>query len=239
MKNVRIVSILLLLLLASMGLEAQNGNTTEPLTFEAFEVKLKQAGSKAQILDARSEEEYRQNHLIAAISFSVANDEDFQAKTKNLEKENPVFVYSIGNGRSGTLAKKLRENGFRDVTELPGGLSKWVGLGRPVESTVGEGLTLAGYQAQLQSDKLVLVDFGSKYCGACKKLAPTVDQVEKEQAAHVKVIRVEAYENKALVKELGITSLPTLVLYKGNKEVWKKSGVTPKTQIEASISKSQ
>ena len=240
MKNVRTFFFLLLLLSLPAGLTAQNGNTaTEAaLTFDAFEAKLTQAGSKAQILDARSQEEYEQNHLIGAISFSVASEEDFQAKTKNLKKDDPVFVYSIGNGRSGVLAKKLRENGFKDVAELPGGLSKWVGLGRPVASTVGEGLTLADYQAQLESDKLVLVDFGSRYCGACKKLAPTVDQVEKEQAAHVKVIRIEAYENKALVKQLGITSLPTLVLYKGTQEVWKKSGVTPKTEIEASINKS-
>jgi len=81
----------------------------------------------------------------------------------------------------------------------------------------------------------VLVDFGSRYCGACKKLAPTVDELEKEHASTIKVIRIEAYENKELVKQLGITSLPTLVLYKGNKEFWKKAGVTPKSEIQASI----
>ncbi|MFD2571805.1 thioredoxin domain-containing protein [Spirosoma soli] len=211
---------------------------TPALTFEAFEAKLQQAGDRAQILDARSEEEYNQNHLKGAISFSVANEADFQKQIKTLNKANPVFVYSIGNGRSGKLAKELQEAGFSDVTELPGGLSKWIGSGRPVESTVGAGLSLADYQAQLKSDKLVLVDFGSRYCGSCKKLAPTVDELEKEQASNIKVVRIEAYENKALVKELGITSLPTLVLYKGSQQVWKKAGVTPKTEIQASIAES-
>ncbi|GAB3930408.1 sulfatase-like hydrolase/transferase [Larkinella terrae] len=111
-------------------------------------------------------------------------------------------------------------------------------IARYKESTMGPGLTLAAYQAQLKTDKLVLVDFGSRYCGSCKKLAPTVDEIEKEQAANVKVIRIEAYENKGLVKELGITALPTLVLYKGDQAVWKKTGVTPKGEIQSSIAES-
>ncbi|UFH56175.1 thioredoxin domain-containing protein [Spirosoma sp. KNUC1025] len=234
MKTSRIVAILCLVLFASIILNAQD----TPPSFDAFEAKLAQAGSRAQILDARSEEEYIQNHLKGAISFSVASEADFQKQASRLTKINPVFIYSIANGRSGQLAKKLREAGFADVTELPGGLSKWIGSGRPVVSTVGSGWSLTDYQAQLNSEKLVLVDFGSRYCGSCKKLAPTVDELEKEQASTIKVIRVEAYENKELVKQLGITSLPTLVLYKGNKEVWKKAGVTPKSEIQASIAES-
>ncbi|HEX8530117.1 MAG TPA: thioredoxin domain-containing protein [Cytophagales bacterium] len=236
MKNVTILSILSLLLV-QISAKAQQGNTAPrpQVSFEAFEEKLKRAGNRAQILDARSEEEYQQNHLIGAVAFSVADEADFQQHVKRLKREDPVFVYSIGNGRSGQLAQKLREAGFKDVTELPGGLSKWIGLGRPVASTVAAGWSLADYQAQLEPDKLVLVDFGSRYCGACKKLAPTVDALEKEQAAAIKVIRVEAYENKALVKELGITALPTLVLYKGKKAVWQKTGVTPKAEIQARI----
>ncbi|GAB3284867.1 hypothetical protein GCM10027347_61920 [Larkinella harenae] len=234
----RILLFLSLILLTSVSLHAQTGEPRSLPTFDAFEAKLAQAGSRAQILDARSEEEYEQNHLKGAVSFNVANDGDFLKKTQKLNKENPVFIYSIGNGRSGQLAKRLREAGFVDVTELPGGLSKWIGSGRPVVSTVGNGLSLADYQAQLKSDKLVLVDFGSRYCGSCKKLAPIVDEVEKEQASNVKVIRIEAYENKALVKELGISALPTLVLYKGDQAIWKKVGVTPKTEIQATIAES-
>ncbi len=230
MKN-RALLLLSLILFVTTILKAQ----TPTPTFDAFEAKLQQAGNRAQILDARSEEEYTQNHLKGAISFSVADQTDFAKKIQKLDKNAPVFIYSIGNGRSGQLARQLREAGFADVTELPGGLSQWIGLGRPVESTVGAGLSVVDYQAKIKSDKLVLVDFGSRYCGSCKKLAPTVDELEKEQASAIKVVRIEAYENKALVKELGITSLPTLVLYKGDKAVWKKAGVTPKSEIQASI----
>ncbi|WP_293686333.1 MULTISPECIES: rhodanese-like domain-containing protein [unclassified Spirosoma] len=142
MKN-RVLLLFSLILFVSVSLSAQT------LTFDAFEAKLHQAGSRAQILDARSEEEYTQNHLNGAVSFSVADQADFARKIQKLDKSAPVFIYSIANGRSGQLAKQLREAGFADVTEIPGGLSKWIGLGRPVESTVGSGLSLTDYQASL------------------------------------------------------------------------------------------
>lgn len=202
------------------------------VSFEEFEARLAKAGKNAQILDARLPEEYAQNHLEGAVSFSVANEGEFTKAISRLDKTKPTFIYSIANGRSGKLAKDLRDNGFKDVTELPGGLSKWIGLGKPVISTVGPGLTLADYQASLKSDKLVLVDFGSRYCGSCKKLAPIVDSIKHEQANAVTVLTIEAYENKSLTKELGVTALPTLILYRGSQVVWKKSGVTPKGEIE-------
>lgn len=202
------------------------------VSFEEFEARLAKAGKNAQILDARLPEEYAQNHLEGATSFSVANEADFSKAIGNLDKNKPTFIYSIANGRSGKLAKDLRDHGFKDVTELPGGLSKWIGVGKPVVSTVGPGITLADYQASLKSDKLVLVDFGSRYCGSCKRLAPIVDSIKNEQANSVKVINIEAYENKVLTKELGITALPTLIIYRGNQIVWKKTGVTAKEEIE-------
>lgn len=227
------------LVLTALFLQTIAFSQTQPrkdlLTFEQFEAKLKAAGKDAQILDARLPEEYTQNHLEGAVSFNIADKADFEKQSAKLNKDKPVFIYSIGNGRSSVLAKDLRAIGFKDVTEIPGGLSKWIGLGKPVISTVGKGLNREEYTASLKSDKLVLVDFGSRYCGACKKLAPTVDSIKNEQASTVKVIKIEAYENKDLVKELGVTALPTLVLYKNNEVIWKKSGVTPKKEIEKAL----
>ncbi|QRR00667.1 thioredoxin domain-containing protein [Dyadobacter sandarakinus] len=230
-------SFIALLFTAAMvtGVSAQT-KKRELLSFADFEAKLKSAGKNAQILDARLPEEYVQNHLEGAVSFSVADAADFEKQTAKLSKDKPTFIYSIGNGRSGVLAEQLREAGFRDVTEVPGGLSKWIGLGRPVISTTGKGLSLDEYQASLKSDKLVLVDFGSRYCPGCKKLDPVIDSIKTEQASQVKVIKIEAYENKSLVKELGVVGLPTLVLYKNNEIVWQKKGGATKAEIETALS---
>lgn len=224
--------ILLFVSLVATVTFAQQTPKTELLTFEVFEAKLNAAGKNAQILDARLLEEYQQNHLEGALSFSIANKEDFEKHIAKLSKDKPTFIYSIGNGRSGVLAQDLRNAGFQDVTEIPGGLSKWIGRGRPVISTTGKGLSLDEYTASLKSDKLVLVDFGSRYCPGCKKLDPTIDSIKTEQASHVKVLKIEAYENKSLVKELGVVGLPTLILYKNNQIVWQKKGSATKAEIE-------
>lgn len=232
MKSRKSILVLALALLVAGGAVAQQRTQKVLLTFEAFEAKLKAAGKTAQILDARLPEEYQQNHLEGAVNFNIAKKEDFEKETVKLKKDKPVFIYSIGNGRSGVLAQQLRDAGFSDVTEIPGGLSKWIGLGRPVVSTTGNGLSLKEYTASLKDDKLVLVDFGSRYCGSCKRLAPTIDSIRNEQASLVKVIKVEAYENKSLVKELGVVGLPTLILYKNNEIVWQKKGGATKAEIE-------
>lgn len=232
MKSRKSILVLALALLVAGGAVAQQRTKKVLLTFEAFEAKLKTAGKSAQILDARLPEEYQQNHLEDAVNFNIAKKEDFEKETVKLKKDKPVFIYSIGNGRSGVLAQQLRDAGFSDVTEIPGGLSKWIGLGKPVVSTTGNGLSLKEYTASLKDDKLVLVDFGSRYCGSCKRLAPTIDSIRDEQASLVKVIKVEAYENKSLVKELGVVGLPTLILYKNNEIVWQKKGGATKAEIE-------
>jgi thioredoxin len=207
----------------------------EEISFETFESKLKQASPNPQILDARTSKEYKLNHLKGAVNVSVANEAELQKQIDKLDKSQPVFVYSINNGRSGTLAKKLRGQKFKEVYELPGGISKWVGAGRPVESTTGNGLVKADYQKLIASDKLVLVDVHSKYCGSCRKLSPIVDSIASEKSTELKLVKIELFENKQLGKELNIESLPTLILYKGDKIVWQKSGLTSRQVIETAI----
>jgi thioredoxin len=136
-----------------------------------------------------------------------------------------------------TVAKKLKEQKFSETYVLPGGLSKWIGAGRPVETTVGNGLSVDQYKQLVQSEKLVLVDVQSKFCGGCKKLAPIVDSVATEKAGELKVVKIELFDNKQIGKELNIESIPTLILYKDNKIVWQKSGFTSKDALDKVISK--
>lgn len=230
----RIIILLLLPLIHSIA-NGQQSPKKALLPFADFEQKLIAAGAAAQILDARSEEEYQQNHVKGALN--VANEEQFKSLSQQLAKDRPVFIYSIGNGRSGVLATKLLAQGFKEVYEFPGGLSKWIGRGKPVVSTVGEGLSLADFNQQIKDDRLVLVDVGSRYCGGCKKLKPIVEKVAAERAQELKLVDIEAYDNKQLTKDLTVDGLPTLLLYKGEKLVWKKQGLSTKEEIEAQLNK--
>lgn len=222
----------LLMLLSAVGSYAQapKGEERRPLLpFEEFVAVFEKAGDKGQILDARSAEEYQQNHIKGAIN--VDTEESFLRIVDGLDKNRPVFVYSIGNGRSGRLARQLDQKGFAQVYEVPGGLSKWIGEGKPVVSTVGEGLTLEDYKKLAASGKYVLVDFTSRYCGGCKKLDPVLQSFEKEVSGKVKVVKIEAYENKNLARELAVSGLPTLLLYKDGKIIWTKKGLVSQDEL--------
>lgn len=86
------------------------------------------------MIDARSAEEYALNHAKGAVNINpgAANaDEAINA----LQKDQPVFIYSIGTGRSGQLARDLRKKGFREVYELKGGIANWVGGGEKYFTT--------------------------------------------------------------------------------------------------------
>ena len=202
-----------------------------------FEVKLKQAGPTAQILDSRSAEEFQLNHLKGAVQVNVGNQTELQTLAAKLDKSKPVFVYGINNGRSTTLAKNLDTLGFKEVHELKGGLAKWIGSGKPVESTVGKGWAWADYQTQIKSDKLVLVDVHNKFCGSCKKLSPIVDSLASERSDLLKLVKIDLFDNKQLGSPLDISVVPTLILYKGDKVVWRKNGFAPRAEIQAEINK--
>lgn len=232
----KIIFIIALMLGGNMlsGQDLTRNEKRRLLSFEQFEEVFNRAGGdKAQILDARSAEEYEQNHVRGAVN--VDTDESFHKTVTLLDKSRPVFVYSIGNGRSARLAKQLDSLGFVEVYEFPGGLSRWIGEGKPVVSTVGEGLTQNDFQQTVSSDEWVLVDLTSRYCPGCKKLDAVLDNVKKEIGSKVKLVKIEAYENKKLVNELRVKGLPTLLLYQKGKLVWQKSGSSTEDELLAKL----
>jgi len=214
---------------------AQQKAETPKLTLEAFEKKLYQS-PHPQILDVRSADEFSENHLTGAINLVDVERLSFGKKGEAFNKNEPVFVYSINNGRSGTVANQLRTQGFNEVYELPGGIAHWIGAGKPIESNAGKGISIEEFRKAIAARNLVLVDVGAKHCGGCKKLAPIVDEIGNEQADKLKIMKIELYDNRELVSTLGIEAVPTLILYKEGKPVWKKSGTMSKAEIQESLS---
>jgi len=222
--------------LISANLAAQETGNEPPISLETFEQKLTQAANP-QILDVRSPQEFAENHLKGAVNFHVPDDAAFVKAVVSLDKKNPVFVYSINNGRSVTVSRKLREAGFTQVYALPGGIAHWIGAGKPVVQTdATRGLTQDEYQKLVTSDNVILVDVGSKHCGGCKKLEPVVDAISQEQ--RVKLVKVDLYANRDLVKSLDIEAVPTLILYKGGRPIWKKSGAITHDEIQDALDQS-
>ncbi len=81
----------------------------------------------------------------------------------------------------------------------------------------------------LASDKPVLVDFWAAWCGPCKLLGPTIEELYKEMGDKVKIGKVNVDENQALASAYGIMSIPTVLIIKGGNIVEQFIGMQPKS----------
>lgn len=81
----------------------------------------------------------------------------------------------------------------------------------------------------------VLVDFWAPWCGPCRMVAPILDQISDELGGKLTIAKVNVDENQTIAGNLGIMSIPTLILYKNGKPVEKIIGFQPKNKLMEKI----
>ena len=89
----------------------------------------------------------------------------------------------------------------------------------------------------IQSDKPVLVDFFAEWCGPCKMMAPILKEVKKETGDLVTIIKVDVDKSPQAANEYQVQGVPTLILFKNGKQLWRQSGVVPKAGLLGVIKK--
>ncbi|HKJ06246.1 MAG TPA: thioredoxin [Flavobacteriaceae bacterium] len=79
--------------------------------------------------------------------------------------------------------------------------------------------------------KPVLVDFYADWCGPCKMMMPILDDVKKELGDSVSIIKINVDKNQNLASTYSVRGVPTLMIFKNGKQLWRQSGAQSKEQL--------
>ena len=94
------------------------------------------------------------------------------------------------------------------------------------------------FQAEvMQSETPVMVDFWAAWCGPCRALASTVEEVAKAYAGKVKVCKLDVDGSPNTAAQFGIRSIPTILFFKGGQQAGQLVGNVPKGQIDEMMKK--
>ncbi|HRD54649.1 MAG TPA: rhodanese-like domain-containing protein [Flavobacteriales bacterium] len=124
LRSLTILPLLSMLMLTACG-QAGKSSATNP---DAFEQAIT---AKAQLIDVRTAGEYANGHLKGARNLDWTNGE-LKSAMVELDKSAPVLVYCASGRRSAAAREALVKAGFKDVTDLAGGIQAWTANGKPV-----------------------------------------------------------------------------------------------------------
>lgn len=190
----------------------------------------------SQLLDVRTTGEYKSGHIARSLQADWNNQEQFKSRAQHLDKSKPVYVYCASGGRSRLAAQWLRSNGYSQVYELTGGFIKWKGDGKPVEGMPDtKPMTTEAFNAEIAGAGIVLVDCGAVWCAPCRKMDEVLQSLQKDLSGKYKLLKIDATVDTDLMKQVKASELPTFILYKNGKEVWRKTGVVELEELKSQI----
>lgn len=88
----------------------------------------------------------------------------------------------------------------------------------------------------INGEKPVLVDFHADWCGPCKMMAPVIEQFSKEMNDKVRILKVDVDRNPKAATAYQIQGVPTFILFKRGKVVWRQSGALPLQTLRQAVS---
>ena len=85
------------------------------------------------------------------------------------------------------------------------------------------------------SDVPVVVDFWAEWCGPCKQIGPSLEELSSEMEGKIKVVKVDIDSNPSAAAALGVRGIPALFLFKDGQVISNKTGVAPKAALKSWI----
>ena len=217
----------------SQSHEAASGSSVKStLTADEFDMKLR-SDTTAQLVDVRTPEEYGSGHLRNAANINI-RDNSFEQQAAKLDKNKPVLVYCKAGSRSAAAADKLQEMGFKTIYNLDGGIMKWENEGKPLAgaSSAGwTGMTMDAFTQLVSENNYVLVDYNAQWCVPCKQMMPVLEALAGRKKDKLKLLKIDADENKDLLKQKNISDIPYLELYNNGKLVWSHKGTIKEDEL--------
>jgi thioredoxin len=98
-------------------------------------------------------------------------------------------------------------------------------------------VTDSNFDVILKNNKVALIDFWANWCGPCRALAPTIEELAKENSSKILIGKLDVDENPATAERFQVFSIPTMILFKDGKETERLVGLCPKRRIADTITK--
>lgn len=99
-----------------------------------------------------------------------------------------------------------------------------------------QAVTDAEFDAEVRQSPIpVVVDFWAEWCGPCRQIGPSLEELSEEFAGKVKIVKINVDENPESPAQLGVRGIPALFLFKNGQVVSNKTGAAPKSTLKAWI----